>query len=153
MEDTNKQQTFTPFLICNETGKPPTFNFGQSTSRSRVSCTVTIDDPSFHLFQEYLHHDLPLICRLPSQHSESGNWAQIPINLIGKTELSHFDIDPKINFILHYDRTKGYITGGAGYSIGPTVSLETHEDSLGWQRVKIGDTLQFEFSIRSSPQV
>src|ERR1700689_4174676 len=122
MEDKDKQHIFTPFLICNETGSPPTFNFRQSTSRTKSSCTVTMDDPTFHLFQAYLHLDIPLICRLPSRHSDSEHWAQIPINLIGKSELSHFDIEPKINFIIHYDRTKGYITGGVGYSQGPTVT-------------------------------
>lgn len=148
MEDANKQLVFTPFLTCNETENPPTFNFRQSTSPSRVYCTVAIDDPTFHHFQEYLHHDLPLICRLPSSLSETGNWAQIPINLIGKAELSHFDIDPKINFVLHYDRIKGYITGGAGYSIGPTVTGDAKEDDLGWHRIKIGDNLPLEFSVR-----
>ena len=113
-----------------------------------MSCTVTIDDHTFHLFQSYLHHDLPLTCRLPSRHSETGNWAQIPINLIGKTELSHCDVDPKINFVLHYDRIKGYITGGTGYSIGSTVTADTKEDDLGWHRIKIGDSLRLELSVR-----
>jgi hypothetical protein len=148
VEDANKQRVFIPFLTCNETGKPPTFNFRQSTSRSRTSCTVTIDDFTFHLFQSYLHLDLPLICRLPSRHSDTDHWTQIPINLIGKTELSHFDIEPKINFVLHYDRIKGNIKGGAGYSIGPTVTSEIKEDELGWHRIKIGDNLRLEISVR-----
>lgn len=148
VEDTKKQRIFTPFLICNETGSPPTFNFRRSTSRTRTSCTVTIDDPTFHLFQAYLHLDIPLICRLPSYQSENGYWIQIPINLIGKAELSHFDIEPKINFIIHYDRTKGRITGGVAYSQGPTVTSETEETDLGWHRIKIGDEIQFEFSVR-----
>jgi hypothetical protein len=148
VEDKKNQRVFTPFLICNETGSPPIFNFRQSTSRTRTACTVTIDDPTFHLFQAYLHLDIPLICRLPSRQSGSGYWTQIPINLIGKVELSHFDIESKINFIIHYDRTNGWITGGVGYSHGPTVTSETEEKELGWYRIKIGDEMKFEFSVR-----
>ena len=113
-----------------------------------MSCTVTIDDSTFHLFQAYLHDDIPLVCRLPSSHSETGGWAQIAINLIGKAELSHFDVEPKINFVLHYDRIKGNIIGGVAYSIGPTITSETKEDDLGWHRIIIGDELRFEFSVR-----
>ena len=113
-----------------------------------MSCTVTIDDSTFHLFQAYLHLDLPLICRLPSHHSDTEHWTQIPINLIGKTELSHFDIEPKINVVLHYDRIKGNINGGVGYSIGPTVTSDIKEDELGWHRIKIGDHLRLEISVR-----
>ena len=101
VEDAHKRRIFTPFLICNETGSPPTFNFRQSTSKTRTTCTVKIDDSTFHLFQAYMHLDIPLICRLPSCQPDNGYWAQIPINLIGKAELSHFDIEPKINFIIH----------------------------------------------------
>src|SRR5271163_2842246 len=103
MEDKQKQRLYTPFLTCNETGAPPTLAFRQSTSRARIPCTVTIDDPTFHLFQAYLHHDIPLVCRLPSDYSEPRDWTQIPINLIGKAELSHFDLETNINFIFHYD--------------------------------------------------
>jgi len=88
-EDSNKQRIYASFLICNETGSPPTFHFRQSTSRDRIPCTVTIDDPTFHLFQAYLHHDFPLSCRLQSRNAGNENWAAIPINLIGKVEFSH----------------------------------------------------------------
>src|SRR5436305_1126367 len=150
MKDANKQKIFTSFLICNETGRPPAFNFRQPTNKLRVPCTVDVNDSIFHLFRAYLDQDVPLICRLPSRDSETGHWAQISISLVGKAELSHFHIESKINFIIHYDRTGGWITGGTGYSIGPTVILETNEDELGWHRVKIGDRIPFEFSIRYS---
>ena len=42
----------------------------------------------------------------------------------------------------------GWITGGVGYSQGPTVTSETEEDKLGWHRIKISDELKFEFSVR-----
>ena len=35
-----------------------------------------------------------------------------------------------------------------GYSQGPTVTSETQEDELGWHRIKIGDEVKFEFSVR-----
>lgn len=76
------------------------------------------------------------------------SWVHIPINLLGKVELSHFDLEPEINFIFHYDRNRGWITGGVGYSLGHTITSETLEKDLGWQRVKIGDTVQLEFSVR-----
>jgi hypothetical protein len=72
----------------------------------------------------------------------------IPINLVGKVELSHFDLDPRINFIFHYDRFHSWVTGGVGYSVGPTVTAQTEEQELGWQRVKIGDQVRLEFSVR-----
>lgn len=148
IEDENKQRVYAPFLKCNETGYPPAFKFRHSTSRARIACTVTIDDPTFHLFQAYLHHDMPLVCRLQSRREDHGHWAQIPINFVGKVQLSHVDIDPKINFIFHYDNFHQWVTGGVGYTVGPTVSSETPERDLGWQRVKIGDDIKLEFSIR-----
>ena len=135
-------------MICNETGSPPIFHFRQSTSRDRTPCTITIDDPTFHLFQAYLHYDFPLSCRLQSRNPTNENWAAIPINLIGKVEFSHIDLEPKVNFIIHYDRDRGWITGGVGYSVGPTVNSQTVEHELGWKRVKIGDSIQLDLSVR-----
>jgi hypothetical protein len=91
---------------------------------------------------------MPLICRLQGRRSKTGTWAQIPINLAGKVELSHIDLEPKINFILHYDKFHGWITGGVGYSVGPVVTPQLVEEELGWQRIKIGDQVTLEFSLR-----
>lgn len=134
--------------MCNETGSPPVFHFRQSTSRARTPCTITIDDPTFHLFQAYLHYDFPLACRLQSRKSGNENWASIPINLIGKVEFSHIDLETNLNFIIHYDRDQGWITGGVGYSVGPTVTSDTVEKDLGWERVKIGDSVRLDLSVR-----
>jgi len=79
---------------------------------------------------------------------ESGLWAHIPINLVGKAELSHFDIETRMNFIFHYDRWHNWVMGGVGYSIGSVVTKDTEEEEMGWKRVKIGDQVQLEFSIR-----
>jgi len=147
MEDKQKQRIYTPFLRCNETGSAPTFAFRESTSRTRTPCTITIDDPTFHLFQAYLHDDIPLVCRLPSAQGEE-SWARIPIALVGKTELSHIDLEPKINFVIHYHKGEGSITGGVGYSVGPTVTVGTDERELGWERIKIGDEIRLELSVR-----
>lgn len=147
IEGVDKERLYAPLLICNETGYPPAIQFRKSSSR-RIPCTITIDDPTFHLFQAYLHLDVPLVCRLPSSGSTGGSWAQIPVSLVGKAELSHIDLEPKINFIFHYDRTRGLIEGGAGYSIGPTATSQTEEHNLGWLRLKIGDQVQFELSVR-----
>jgi len=149
IEDAEKQRIYVPFVTCNETGYPPAFAFRHSTSKYKIPCTITIDDPTFHFFQAYLHHDIPLVCRLPARRDQTaGPWVHIPINLVGKVELSHFDIDPRINFIFHYDRFHSWVTGGVGYTLGPTVTSQTEEHELGWQRVKIGDQVQLEFSIR-----
>lgn len=147
MEDKQKQRIYTPFLTCNETGAPPTLSFRQSTSRARIPCTVTIDDPTFHLFQAYLHHDIPLVCRLPSLNEDT-SWAHIPVALLGKAELSHFDLEPKVNFVIHYHKAEGRIVGGTAYSVGPTITVDTDERDLGWERIKIGDEMKFEFSVR-----
>jgi hypothetical protein len=165
VEDEDKQRTYIPFLTCNETGNPPSFAFRTSTLKHKIPCTITIDDPTFHFFQAYLHHDLPLVCRLPARKQstdlriidaktndaeevESGPWVHIPINLVGKAELSHFDIETRINFIFHYDRWHHWVSGGVGYSLGSVVGKDTEEEELGWKRVKIGDQVQLDFSIR-----
>jgi hypothetical protein len=148
VEGPDKQRVYIPFPVCNETGYPPAFRYRHSTSKVRIPCTITIDDPMFHLFQSYLHHDIPLVCRLQSRRSDTDYWAHIPISLLGKVEFSHIDVEPKINFIFHYDRFHGWVTGGVGYSVGPTVTAKTAEQELGWERVKIGDELRFEFSLR-----
>lgn len=151
IEDENKERKYIPFLTCNETRYPPAFKFRHSTSKQRIPCTVTVDDPTFHTFQAYLHQDYPLVCRVPSRNSDPPIWAHIPISLVGKVELSHVDIEPQLNFIFHYDRFRGWVTGGVGYSVGQTVTSQTVEQDLGWQRVKIGDQLTFEISLRWTP--
>jgi hypothetical protein len=147
LEDSDHERLYAPFLTCNETGYAPTFKYRQSTTKLRIPCTVTIDDPTFHLFQAYLHHDMPVVCRLPAQRTESGYFAHIAVNLLGKVELSHLDIDPKVNFIFHYDASHDWITGGVGYTLGPAVTSKTKEEA-DWQRLKIGDQIKFEFSVR-----
>jgi hypothetical protein len=149
VEDSEKERVYSPFMICNETGQSPTFNFRQPTNRARNTCTVEIDDPTFHLFENYLHHDMPLACRIRSSAGVD-HWAHVPINLLGKVQLSHFDVEKKINFLFHYSREKGWISGGVGYSLGPAVTLKTSESDLDWERVKIGDQVQFELSVRFS---
>ena len=79
---------------------------------------------------------------------ETGPWAHIPINLVGKAELSHFDIETRMNFIFHYDRWHNWVMGGVGYSVGSVATKDTEEEEMGWKRVKIGDQVQLEFSIR-----
>jgi hypothetical protein len=147
LENSDHERLYTPFLTCNETGYPPAFKFRHSTSKSRIPCTITIDDPTFHLFQTYLHHDIPLICRLPARRPENDYFAHIPINMLGKVELSHLDLDPKINFIFHYDAFHSWVSGGVGYTIGPTITSKTKEEQ-DWQRIKIGDQVKLEFSVR-----
>jgi len=94
-----------------------------------------------------------MICRLQSHHSDNEEWVQIPISFVGKTQLSHIDIEPQLNFIFHYDRFHSWVTGGVGYSVGPIVTSDAGERDLGWKRVKIGDTIPFEFSVRYSLSV
>lgn len=38
--------------------------------------------------------------------------------------------------------------GGVGYSVGSVVTKDTAEEEMGWKRVKIGDQVRLEFSIR-----
>lgn len=67
--------------------------------------------------------------------------------MVGKVELSHLDLDPKINFIFHYDSFHSWVTGGVGYAVGPAITSKTKEES-DWQRIKIGDQVKLEFAVK-----
>ncbi|KAI5303562.1 hypothetical protein KEM56_007420 [Ascosphaera pollenicola] len=53
-----------PFPVCNETGNPLALNYGVSET---MTCTFdSVSDELYHMLEFYVHHDVPLSCRIPS---------------------------------------------------------------------------------------
>jgi hypothetical protein len=121
-----------PFPVCSETGKPLSFKYGVSED---FNCTVTLTDENYHLFQLYVHEDVPFSCRTP--HSKTYRDAMIPftLNFRGHLETSHLDIDTTMNVIAH-KRSDGALMTIIGYASGSQT-----------QRYIIGDLMTIRFSV------
>ncbi|KAL4784364.1 hypothetical protein BJX76DRAFT_367687 [Aspergillus varians] len=62
-DDLGKLQ-FTPFPTCKETSAPLALRYGVSES---VNCTIdALPDELYHLFEYYVHSDVPMTCRVPT---------------------------------------------------------------------------------------
>ncbi|EMG49770.1 hypothetical protein G210_5408 [Candida maltosa Xu316] len=91
-----------PFPKCKETNKPLMFQYGINQD---LNCTIQFTDELYHLFQLYLHEDVPFSCRLPLSSEplsiEKGG-ASIPLtfNFRGTLSDSHIDIDHSMNVVL-----------------------------------------------------
>lgn len=59
---------YIPFPTCNETNRPLAFHYGISES---LTCTVSaLPDELYHLLEYYVHSDVPLTCRVPTEPLE-----------------------------------------------------------------------------------
>lgn len=167
--DSSGQLQYSPFPICNETGKPLTLFYGVEAP---INCTLDfISDPFFHLLEFYVHNDAPLTCRIPTRPlpssssdnsysvdtkttqsgamgSQSTLYTPLVIALTGTLQLSHLHISNHLNLLLHTavaetavkGTTKGHtITSAAAYSINPQ-KLST--------RIVIGSSLPLRFNVR-----
>ncbi|OJD25900.1 hypothetical protein ACJ73_02722 [Blastomyces percursus] len=55
---------YIPFPTCNETSAPLAFRYGISET---ITCTIhSLSDTLYHLFEYYVHSDVPLTCRIPT---------------------------------------------------------------------------------------
>ncbi|KAI9375333.1 hypothetical protein BJX61DRAFT_531654 [Aspergillus egyptiacus] len=62
-DDLGKLQ-FIPFPTCKETASPLSFRYGVSES---IDCTIaSLPDELYHLFEYYVHSDVPMTCRVPT---------------------------------------------------------------------------------------
>ncbi|KAK3678307.1 hypothetical protein LTR78_001602 [Recurvomyces mirabilis] len=162
--DASGELLYTPFPICNETGKPLELIFGVEKD---INCTIDfVDDPFFHLLEFYVHNDAPLTCRIPTkplppspskeefekgttdltegQGSLSDVYTPMVVALAGTLQLSHLHVSTSLNVLVHAapkSVAPGTIAAATAYSISrepPT-------------RIVIGDSLPLRFSVRWYP--
>ncbi|CAI5756399.1 unnamed protein product [Candida verbasci] len=122
---------------CLESSKPLTFKYGIEQD---FNCTITITDELYHLFQLYLHEDVPFSCRIPlsSEHmsiEKGGTSIPFTFNLRGSLSDSHLDIDPNLNVLFTPFQNS-------------FVSAIAYSSSLNTTRVVIGDKLTLHFASR-----
>ncbi|CCH46382.1 putative secreted protein [Wickerhamomyces ciferrii] len=121
------------FPVCQETGEPFTLKYGESGVKN---CTITLTDEIYHLFQLYIHQDVPFSCRLPYSKNKDGISIPLTLNFRGIIETSHLDIDTTMNILVHSGGEQGSIISSIGYSAGANVS-----------RYIIGDSMPIRFHI------
>ncbi|KAK6202438.1 uncharacterized protein RJT21DRAFT_19731 [Scheffersomyces amazonensis] len=137
-----------PFPTCKETGKPLNFKYGISED---FNCTITFSDELYHLFQLYIHEDVPFSCRLPisseSHYLEQGG-AYIPLtfNFRGEIHDSHLDIDPTLNVLItkpaNNNEDENTFISAVAYSSGTNAT-----------RIVIGDSLTLSVAVRFLDQL
>lgn len=130
-----------PFPKCLETNKPLALEFGVDSVRE---CTVEMDDELFHMFQLYLHKDVPWTCRLEAR-KESGVYIPMDISLRGTVMESHVDLDSNINVVLMSD--------SAQEGSGEIIAAGAWSSSRSTSKVIIGDTVKLRFNINWANQL
>lgn len=121
------------FPTCRETGDFLKLKYGISQD---INCTIELTDEIYHLFQLYIHQDVPFSCRLPFSKSKDEVFIPLTLNFRGILETSHLDIDTRMNIIIHKGSQTGSIISSIGYSAGGNVS-----------RYIIGDFMPIRFHI------
>ncbi|KAJ5113248.1 hypothetical protein N7456_001782 [Penicillium angulare] len=115
---------YVPFVTCNETSRPLSLRYGISET---ITCTIpSLSDNLYHLFEFYVHSDVPMTCRVPTsplvsspdtptekKDSESGvedsallsengpPFTPLTIALQGTLQLSHLHIWSDMNMLMH----------------------------------------------------
>lgn len=164
--DSSGQLQYIPFPVCAESKAPLSLLYGSSTPQN---CTITLDDPLFHLLEFYIHNDAPLTCRVPSfpttgttpamlsgedktgaLGSESTSYTPLVIALSGTLQLSHLHVANKLNVLLHTEpklSKKGAVSAdGLGASIGDIISAAAYSTYPTTEQAKIfiGDSLTLQ---------
>ncbi|KAL1967046.1 hypothetical protein VTN77DRAFT_3570 [Rasamsonia byssochlamydoides] len=127
IEDNLGRLQYIPFPTCNETSLPLAFRYGISET---ITCTIdALPDTLYHLFEYYVHSDVPLACRVPTgpltpaegKHDASSSardefdiidvnsdgggsgppYTPLTIALQGTLQLSHLHIWTDMNVIMH----------------------------------------------------
>ncbi|KAJ6103746.1 hypothetical protein N7486_003968 [Penicillium sp. IBT 16267x] len=115
---------YIPFVTCNETSRPLSLRYGISET---ITCTIPeLSDTLYHLFEFYVHSDVPMTCRVPTSplsstpntpedsDPESGEtdplaalsengppFTPLTIALQGTLQLSHLHIWSDMNMLMH----------------------------------------------------
>ncbi|KAJ5305226.1 uncharacterized protein N7443_004886 [Penicillium atrosanguineum] len=113
---------YIPFATCNETSRPLVLHYGVSET---ITCTIpSLSDSLYHLYEFYVHSDVPMTCRVPTaplssttkadKESESGEvdslaalnengppFTPVTVALQGTLQLSHLHIWTDMNMLMH----------------------------------------------------
>lgn len=130
---------YAPFPNCFETDAPLTLKYNVDDV---FNCTIDLGHDFFHVFQLFIHEDVPFSCRIPYAKSIADGKskpAYIPLtfNIRGDIQESHLHIDPFINIALLSNKTGKTVIGGSAFSAGSTT-----------RRAIIGDMLPLTLAIR-----
>lgn len=135
--DSEGNIVYVPFMKCLESNKPLQLNYMKNDN---IKCTVKFEDEIFHLFQLYLHKDVPLTCRLEVRPN-SEIYIPVDLSFRGNVLESHFDLDPNLNVLL-LSNSENEIVSGTGFSsttnttkviIGQNVELKLN---VNWIKAK-----------------
>lgn len=116
------------------------------------NCTIDLGHEFFHVFQLYIHEDVPFSCRIPFTKSQTQNpappadspeakaatlYTSLTFNIRGRVQESHLDIDPFLNVAMVANTSAGSIISSIGFSSGSKA-----------QRFIIGDSLPLAMAVR-----
>lgn len=141
--DSNDRIIYKAFPTCKETGKPLSFHYGVSED---IECSITFTDELYHMFQLYVHEDVPFSCRIPlsteANYLELGG-AYIPLtfNFRGEVHNSHLDLDANMNLLITKPSNKipeqQTVVSAIAWSSGTNAT-----------RVTIGETVKLQLAVR-----
>ena len=115
IKDDHGSLQYIPFPTCNETSLPLAFPYATPQS---LTCTIdALPDELYHLFEFFVHNDVPLTCRIPTYPLTHENtpafdtgvkkegldetWTPFTIALQGTLQLSHMHLHTSINVLFH----------------------------------------------------
>ncbi|KAG2735929.1 hypothetical protein G9P44_000019 [Scheffersomyces stipitis] len=146
--DENDKIVYGPFPTCKETNRPLSFEYGVNAD---FNCTIEFTDNLYHLFQLYIHEDVPFGCRLPvsadaNYLQKGGAYVPLTFNFRGEIHDSHLDIDSSLNVLLTKPANRNHeentFISAVAYSSGTNVT-----------RIVIGDSLTLNFAVRWLDQI
>lgn len=141
--DQKNRIMYGPFPICEETKKPLSLKYGINED---FNCTILFTDELFHLFQLYLHEDVPFSCRLPlssevASIEKGGAYVPFTFNFRGTLTDSHIDVDHSMNVLITKPASKDA-------DQNTFISAIAYGSGTNTTRVVIGDKLTLNFAVR-----
>lgn len=141
--DQQNRIVYGPFPKCEETSKPLSLKYGVNED---FNCTILFTDELFHLFQLYLHEDVPFSCRLPlssevASIEKGGAYVPFTFSFRGTLTDSHIDVDHSMNVLItkptSNDPDQNTFISAIAYASGTNTT-----------RIVIGDKLTLNFAVR-----
>lgn len=129
--DAHGNLQYIPFPTCNETNQPLSFLY--NTPRTQTCTIDALPDELYHLFEFFVHSDVPLTCRIPSYPlsreelditsslpevdgtgADKTLWTPFTIALQGTLQLSHLHLHTNINVLFHMSQDPEVSTADVG---------------------------------------
>lgn len=141
--DSSDRILYSAFPTCKESGKPLSFHYGVSED---IECTLSFSDELYHMFQLYVHEDVPFSCRIPLSSEPNylelgGAYIPLTFNFRGEVHNSHLDLDPSINLII----TKPSNKNARQQSVVSAIAWSSGTNAT---RVTIGETVTLQLAVR-----